>query len=451
MVPRSNAHAPVDEFDQAGCSNRTESSFREVKFDYTPTLPQILEHTGVSLLISTYQAGKLVVLGVQDGKLTVSVRNFDRAMGVAVGPHSVAVGTKRQIQFLSPAHELAPKLEPLGTFDRCWVPRSSAYTGNIHGHELAWGEEPDSPASPSTLKQRRSEQVECEAPTELCFSAAHGSAGASPSRNSTSQKPSKTPTLWIVNTLFSCLCTLHEGYNFVPRWRPKFVSQLIDQDRCHLNGLALQNGQPKYVTLMAESDEPAGWRPTKATSGCVVDVPSGETIARGFSMPHSPRLYNGKLWLLDSGKGRFITVDPASGQVQTIVEVPGYTRGLTFAGQFAFIGLSRIRETSIFGGLPIADRREQLRCGVAVVDLISGQAVAKFEFQTGVEEIFAVEVLPQTRNPALFGPSPDEDQERDVWIVPPEGRVPSSLIRSVSEGDRHKHPELQTHSTSLQT
>lgn len=412
MVPIGNSRPAVDELDQAGCFNRTEPSLREVKFDYTPTLPQILGHAGVSLLVSTYQAGKLVVLGVRDGRLTVSVRNFDRAMGIAVGPHSIAVGTKRQIQFLSPAHELAPKLEPLGTFDRCWVPRSSVYTGNIHGHELAWG-----------------------------------TAGASPSRDSSSIPP----TLWIVNTLFSCLCTLHEGYNFVPRWRPKFVSQLIDQDRCHLNGLALQNGQPKYVTLMAESDEPAGWRPTKATSGCVIDVPSGETIARGFSMPHSPRLYNGKLWLLDSGNGRFITIDPATGQVQTIVEVPGYTRGLAFAGQFAFIGLSRIRETSIFGGLPIADRREQLRCGVAVVDLISGQAVAKFEFQTGVEEIFAVEVLPQTRNPALFGPSPDEDQQQDVWIVPSEDRVPTSTTRSAGEGDHHMHFAQQTSSTSFQT
>ena len=166
------------------------------------------------------------------------------------------------------------------------------------------------------------------------------------------------------------------------------------------------------------------WRPTKATSGCVVDVPSGETVARGFSKPHSPRLYRGQLWVLDSGKGQFVSVDPQTGKTQTIVEVPGYTRGLAFSGQFAFVGLSRIRETSIFGGLPIAERRDELRCGVAVVDLNSGQAVAKFEFQSGVDEIFSVAVLPATRNAAVFGPSPDEDQQRDVWIVPATGRDP---------------------------
>ena len=162
-----------------------EAAFREVRFDYTATLPRILEHVGSSLLISTFQAGKLVVLGAQGGKLTVAVRNFDRVMGVAVGEHAVAVGTRRQIHFLHPAHELAASLEPVGSFDRCWIPRSSHYTGNIHGHELVWGQD----------------------------------------------------GLWVVNTLFSCLCTLHEGYNFVLRWRPKFIAELIDQDRCHLNGL----------------------------------------------------------------------------------------------------------------------------------------------------------------------------------------------------------------------
>lgn len=347
--------------------------FREVKFEYTPAFPQILEHLGASLLISTYQAGKLIVLGTEHGKLTISVRNFDRPMGIAVGPHSIAIGTRRQIHFLSPADELAPRIQPAGSFDRCWVPRSTFYTGNIHGHELAWGD-----------------------------------AG-----------------LWVVNTLFSSLCTLHEGFNFVPRWRPRFISQLIDQDRCHLNGLALQNGQPKYVTLMAESDAPAGWRPSKATSGCVVDVPSGETVARGFSMPHSPRLFRERLWVLDSGKGQLNTIEPSSGKVQTIVEVPGYTRGLALAGQFAFVGMSRIRETSVFSGLPIADRRTELRCGVAIVDLISGQAVAKFEFQNGVEEVFAVEVLHETRNPALYGPSPEDDQQQEIWIVPPPGCIPA--------------------------
>jgi uncharacterized protein (TIGR03032 family) len=262
---------------------------------------------------------------------------------------------------------VGPRVEPVGSHDHCWAVRNSFYTGAIHGHDLGWG--------------------------------ADG--------------------LWVVNTLFSCLCTLHEGYNFVPRWRPKFVTELIGQDRCHLNGLALDNGRPKYVSVLAESNEPAGWRPTKATSGCLIDVESNEAIVRGLSMPHSPRMRDGRLWVLDSGNGALATVDPQAGRVEAVAQMPGYTRGLAFDGQFAFVGLSKIRETNVFGGLPIAERREELRCGVGVVDLNTGRTVATFQFHSGVEEIFAVEILPGARNPALFGTLGDgERDEPETWIVP---------------------------------
>jgi uncharacterized protein (TIGR03032 family) len=224
--------------------------------------------------------------------------------------------------------------------------------------------------------------------------------------------------LWLVNTLFSCLCTLDEGHSFVPRWRPPFITALAGEDRCHLNGLALEGGRPKYVTALAETDTPQGWRPNKATSGCLIDVPSGQTVARGFAMPHSPRVHQGRVWLLDSGTGRLVTVDPATGEVRAGAEQPGYTRGLALHGPYAFIGLSKIRETSTFGGMPIAERRESLRCGVGVVELATGRTVAHLEFQAGVDEIFAVEVLPGVRLPALSGPFPRRDGTEMIWTVP---------------------------------
>src|SRR5262249_3886517 len=153
------------------------------------------------------------------------------------------------------------------------------------------------------------------------------------------------------------LCTLHEGYSFVPRWRPPLISALAAEDRCHLNGLALAGGRPKYVTALAETDTPQGWRPNKATSGCLIDVSTGQAVARGFAMPHSPRVHGGRVWLLDSGTGRLVTVDPASAEIQAVAEQPGYTRGLALHGTYAFVGLSKIRETSTFGGVPIAERR----------------------------------------------------------------------------------------------
>ena len=294
-------------------------------------------------------------------------------MGVAVGPRGmrIAVGARGQIWFLDSASELAPQVEPCGRYDGCFLTRRAAATGNIHGHEMVW-------------------------------------AGGE---------------LWVVNTLFSCLCTLHEDFSFVPRWRPPFISQLAAEDRCHLNGVAVRDDRPAYVTAMAASNEAAGWRPTKATSGCVVEVASGEIVAQRLAMPHSPRWYDGRLWVLDSGTGRLGVVDLPTGRVETVCEVPGYTRGLAFCGQFAFVGMSRIRETSVFGGVPIAEQREQLRCGVAVIDLPRGQAVAYIQFQAGVEEIFDVQVLPGVTAPALCGPFPDLDGMNDIWLVPREDQV----------------------------
>ncbi len=342
-----------------------------VRYEYTPLLPEILEFAGVTVLVSTYQAGKVLALGSHAGQVTVSFCDFDRAMGLAVDRGRIAIGTRRQVHFLKSAPELGPRMAPEGTRDGCWLPRFSFYTGNVHGHELAWGND----------------------------------------------------GLWVVNTLFSTLSTLHEDYSFVPRWQPPFITELQAQDRCHLNGLAMENGRPRFVTAMAETNEPAGWRPTKATSGCVIDVASGQTLVRGLSMPHSPRLHGGRLWVLNSGRGQIGTVDVATGVYEAVETVPGYTRGLAFAGQFAFVGLSKIRETSIFGGIPIAEDRENLKCGIAVIDLRTGKSIAAFQFFSGVEEIFAIDVIPQ-RNAHIRGPAGDRDDEaHDVWLAPTPGAV----------------------------
>src|SRR5262249_49678284 len=296
--------------------------------------PGWLEQLGISLPVSTYQAGKLFVVGVRQGELALSFHNFEKAMGIAVSRDRLVVGTRNQVWSLRGAPDIAPRLHPAGRYDGCFLARSSHFTGDIHAHELAWGSPHPQPLSPSERGE---------------------------------------PELWVVNTLFSCLCTLHADYSFVPRLRPPFIGALASEDRCHLNGLAIAPGEqggfaPRYVTALAETDTPEGWRPSKATSGCLIDVPSGETVARGFAMPHSPRVSQGRVWLLDSGTGRLVIVDPANGQVKPVAELPGYTRGLAFHDSFAFVGLSKIRETSTFGGLPIAERRRELPCGVGIVD-----------------------------------------------------------------------------------
>jgi uncharacterized protein (TIGR03032 family) len=355
---------------------------REVRHEYTRSLPPLLSQLGVSLLVSTYQAGKVVAVGVCQGELALSYHNFERAMGLAVKSDSfalrrcsglslrrcsgLAVAARAQVWFLQAAPELGARVEPAGRHDACFLTRSSHFTGEIQIHELAFsGDE-----------------------------------------------------LWLVNTAFGCLCTLDDRHSFVPRWRPPFLSALSADDRCHLNGLAMADGAPKYVTALAETDTPQGWRANKVHSGCLIDVASGQTVARGFAMPHSPRVHRGGVWMLNSGAGQLVLVDPASGRAETVSELPGYTRGLALYDRFAFVGLSKIRETATFGGMPIAERRPELKCGVGVVDLGTGRLIDHLEFMTGVEEIFDVQVVPGARCPALSGPYAGLDGAAPIWTVP---------------------------------
>jgi uncharacterized protein (TIGR03032 family) len=210
---------------------------------------------------------------------------------------------------------------------------------------------------------------------------------------------------------------MHPDYSFVPRWRPPFITALAAEDRCHLNGLALLNGRPKYATALGETDTKDGWRANKPHGGCLMDIESQQVIARGLSMPHSPRWHDGRLWVLESGTGRLMLVDRASSRRQAIVELPGFTRGLALSGAYAFIGLSKIREKSAMNGIPLAERRSELKCGVAAVDLRTGEIAGLLEFQSAVEEIFDVQLLPGLRFPELIGFQKETVQH--TFIIPP--------------------------------
>jgi uncharacterized protein (TIGR03032 family) len=348
---------------------------REIRYEFSENLPFLLAQLNGSLLISTYSTGNVVVLSARQGKLEVTFHTFERPMGMAVRPGWLLVGARTQVWSLRNAPDIAAKLEPQGRFDACYLTRFSHFTGNIQCHELAW----------------------------VGSGAAEG------------EGESKVE-LWIVNTLFSCLCAVQASYSFAPRWWPPFVSAVVPEDRCHLNGLAVAGGQPRYVTALGETDSAQGWRPGKASGGCVIDVASKQTVCRGLTMPHSPRLAGDRLLVLQSGLGQLVTVDPANGKVETIAALPGYTRGLALDGPLAFVGLSKVRASSSSDGVPIAARPERLRCGIAVVDLRSGQVIAHFDFTAGIDELFDIQILPGARTPFLSGPLADR---HPVWTVPP--------------------------------
>ena len=336
----------------ASAQNPAESPLRSV---HTKSLPELLRQAASSVLVTTYQAGKLVILREDQGKLNTHFRIYNRPMGMACQPSRLALGTAISVEYYRNMPEVARKLDPPGRHDSAFLPRRGHITGNIDIHEMAWaGDE-----------------------------------------------------LWVVNTRFSCLCTLDNEHSFVPRWRPKFISGYAAEDRCHLNGLEVVDGKPKYVTALGTSDKAGGWRENKAGGGVLIDVDSNEFICRGLSMPHSPRWYQGKLWVLESGNGSLATVDPDSGQLETVAELPGFTRGLDFVGPYALIGLSQVRESAVFSGISLTERVSERNCGVWVVDIRSGQIVGFLKFEDAVQEVFAVSILQGIRFPdVLSGADP---------------------------------------------
>jgi uncharacterized protein (TIGR03032 family) len=309
-------------------------------------------------------------------------------MGLALAADStrLAVGVAQEIHQFRNLPSACRRGEPAGQHDACFLPRHVHVTGDIDIHELAWaGDE-----------------------------------------------------LWFVNTRFSCLCTLDGVHSFVPRWRPAFIKALAPEDRCHLNGLGLApdaagRPAPRYVTAHAATDAEQGWRQHKKDGGVLIDVRTGTVLVAGLSMPHSPRWHDGKVWLLESGTGSIGVVDPAAGRYQPLAHLPGFTRGLDFCGNLAFVGLSQVRESAVFSGIPIAERSLTERAsGVWVLDVLSGRTIAFLRFQDAVQEVFAVQVLPRFRFPELI--------VADCLLRADSFELPSGVMEGIPAVAKHKVP-----------
>lgn len=328
----------------------------------SPSFAQWMSQAVGSIAVTTYQAGKVALIGWDGRQVSVLMRHFDKPMGLAVRDDLLALVTRYHVTLFANARELAAECAPQAQHDALFLPRVRYTTSDLHAHDLAFvGDD-----------------------------------------------------VWIVNTRFSCLATVSQRFCFEPRWQPSFITELVPEDRCHLNGLAVVDGKPRYVTLMGETNTAGGWRANRGNGGMVLDITTGATIADGLAMPHSPRWHDGKLWLLQSGTGELLHLDPATGQATAICTLPGYLRGLCLVGPFALVGLSLIREKHTFGGLPLQQRFSALRCGVAVVDLRSGQEVGFFQFTAGCEELYDVQFLPRVQRGQMLN-----DQHDLAWLSLP--------------------------------
>ncbi|GBF82035.1 TIGR03032 family protein [Aphanothece sacrum] len=333
-------------------------SANQLRVTSSPDLTRWLEQQNISIAATTYQTNRLFfVSGQANGRLKLHERLFDKPMGLYVAANRLYMTTRYQIWDF---HNLLDSGEKSQEADRLYVPRTAYTTGDVNAHEIVLD---------------------------------------------------NAQNVIFVNTDFSCLATINPDYSFVPLWRPSFISKLVPEDRCHLNGLAMVEGKPAYVTACSATDTAAGWRNHRLDGGVVIDVNHNEIIVTGLSMPHSPRWYQGKLWLLNSGTGEFGYIQDQ--RFDPIIFCPGFVRGLAFWQNFAFVGLSQLRSQS-FSGLPLEKRLmsegNRPQSGLMVIDLQTGKTLHWLYFQSIIEELFDVVVLPGVSQPETIGLQGDEIQ-----------------------------------------
>jgi uncharacterized protein (TIGR03032 family) len=321
---------------------------------YSPQLPELLLKLNCSLAISTYQAGKLIFLSPKDENSLVQLpRTFEKPMGFSLNKdqNKLALACKDQVIVFSGNEELAkhyPKSP--NTYDIMYFPRLTYHTGALDIHDLQFGE---------------------------------------------------NDTLYAVNTLFSCLVRLDDSYNFVPFWSPPQITELVSEDRCHLNGMAFKNGKPKYASAFGTGNSYQSWRDKVTTAGLIYDIDTNQTVAENLPMPHSPKVYNNELYVLLSATGELVRIDLKTGKYDVVTKIEGFVRGMSLYKDYLFIGTSKLRKnSSTFAKLAFAEKAN--KCSVEVVHLPTGALCGNITYTTSVDEIYDIHVIPNKIRPNIL-------------------------------------------------
>lgn len=339
-----------------------------LRYEASQSFVQLLDKLGCSLAVSVYTAGRIAMISAQQNQLFVSAFSFPRPMGLASfasdGQMRLAVATFDEVVVLADAPLLAPGLpDAPGEYEHLLIPRASLFTGDLDAHELVW------------LGQH----------------------------------------LYAANTRFSCVAEIDARASFTPVWTPPFITQLMPEDRCHLNGLAIDGDRIAYASAFAASDTPRGWDEIRYRSGILIEVPSGKIVLEGLCLPHSPRVFDGVLYVLDSGRGRVLRVDPERHTATPIAILPGFTRGLARHGDVLFVGLSRLRDRD-GERPPVIDGGLELICGVAAIDRLQNKMIGYLRFDDAYEEVFDVKVLPDFRRGGML--SVEDKRHRRALALP---------------------------------
>lgn len=326
--------------------------------------PALLAGLKLSLVVTSYQAHKLFFLRSDGKTLDVNFKNFARPMGLAVSADQITLGTLHQVWRFRRCDDA---LQGLGQpqADACYVPDACHTTGLINIHDIAYGKK----------------------------------------------------GLWVVNSAFSCLATLEPGYNFTPQWKPDFISELMPEDRCHLNGMTLLDGEPAYVTTFNQENTRRSWRDAAKDRGSLIEVKTGKLKLNNLVMPHSPRCYNGYVYFCESGHGLVRRYDPKTDEVVDVVKLQGFTRGMDFYGPLMFVGLSKTRQSGVAEPAPIAQEFDETLSGIWCINLADHSVVGYVRFEGNIDQIYDVAVLAGAVYPELL--LPEDEQAMQVFHFPP--------------------------------
>lgn len=338
--------SPLDRQSEApGNAAASRPSATPIQATATGSFDAVLSDLGVALAIASYQSSSVILASTDTAGLSVLPRAFDKPMALAATQGRLAIATRNELVILAASQTLAPDYpRARNIYQQIWLPRTVRFTGEIDMHDIAF-------AGDTVL-------------------------GAA--------------------TRFSCLARLDDTASFSPLWRPSFISDLVPDDRCHLNGMALDAaGQPRFVTALGAADTAEGWRAGRAGGGVLISVPDGRIVMDGLCMPHSPRLIDEVLHVLNSGTGEVLRAD-AHGRMQVLARLPGYVRGLAMHGDVLFVGLSRLRDRHGAGhtSLPVEAAAPGLSCGVVALDRHDGHILGSLDFSGGVDEISDIALLP---------------------------------------------------------
>lgn len=318
---------------------------------HTPNLPELLLQLRCTILISTYQAGKVICISAKDDKRLVQLaRNFNGVMGMALQDNRMALATKDEVIVLVDDPRLAPEYpKKPNTYDAFYLPRMTYYTGSVNMHDLNWVN------------------------NELIG----------------------------VNTSFSCLVKVSPQYNWEPIWRPSFITELVSEDRCHLNGLVVVDGHPRYVTALGNGNSFQSWRNKLPYGGVLIDTSKNEILLEDLPMPHSPRMIDQKLYVLLSATGELVEVNLDTGSYNVVKSFGGFVRGMAQFGEYLFIGTSKLREnSSTFRHLDISKLAN--KAAVMIFHLPTRSIVAELEYKNSVDEIYDIQILPNRIRPGIL-------------------------------------------------